>query len=109
MKHSLGSLITALGAAIGTAQLAHAEVLIGVPAPITGPLTSVGDEIERGIRMVVTNLNQAGGVLGQEIRAIMVDDYCDPDQAVAAAELTTSYTARDQARARSLMEARLPC
>jgi branched-chain amino acid transport system substrate-binding protein len=86
MKHSLASLITALGAAFGTAQLAHAEVLIGVPAPITGPLTSVGEEIERGVEMVVTNLNQAGGVLGQEIRAIMVDDYCDPDQAVAAAE-----------------------
>jgi branched-chain amino acid transport system substrate-binding protein len=84
MKRFLAQLIAALGVAFG-APLAHADILIGVPAPITGPLAWGGEELERGAKMAVTQLNAAGGVLGQKIQAVMVDDYCDPEQAVAAA------------------------
>jgi branched-chain amino acid transport system substrate-binding protein len=85
MKHLFGLVILALATGFGSVSLVHAEVLIGVPAPITGPLTWVGEEIERGVTMAVRNLNEAGGVLGQEVRTVYADDYCDPEQAVAAA------------------------
>jgi branched-chain amino acid transport system substrate-binding protein len=33
----------------------------------------------------VQDLNERGGVLGEPIAEVLVDDFCDPDQAVAAA------------------------
>ena len=65
---------------------ANAQVLIGVPAPFSGPQAWFGEEVARGIAAAVEAINTAGGLLGQEVRTIPVDDYCDGDQAVAAAE-----------------------
>ena len=36
--------------------------------------------------MAVAEINAAGGVLGQPVRLITADDFCDPEQAVAAAQ-----------------------
>jgi branched-chain amino acid transport system substrate-binding protein len=71
-------------AIIGSGTVA-AEILIGVPAPFSGPQAWSGEETERGAAMAVAELNAAGGLLGQEVRIITVDDYCDSEQAVAAA------------------------
>ena len=38
-----------------------------------------------GTELAVADLNAKGGVLGEQIRLISVDDACDPEQAVAAA------------------------
>ena len=35
--------------------------------------------------MAVAELNEAGGLLGQSVEVVAVDDYCDAEQAVAAA------------------------
>ena len=40
--------------------------------------------------MAVADLNARGGVLGQRVRLIVVDDACDPDQAVAVANQLVS-------------------
>jgi branched-chain amino acid transport system substrate-binding protein len=85
MKHGCARLIVTLAAAFGTASLAHAEILIGLPAPYTGPNAWMGEGIERGAEMAVADLNAAGGILGQPARLIKVDDYCEGEQAVAAA------------------------
>jgi branched-chain amino acid transport system substrate-binding protein len=85
MKQFLARLFVALGVASGAASLAHAEILIGAPLPLTGPLAWGGEEAHRGVNMAVADMNAAGGVLGQPVRAIVVDDYCEPEQAVAAA------------------------
>jgi branched-chain amino acid transport system substrate-binding protein len=77
-------LIVALGAA-GTASLGHTEILIGLPAPYTGPNAWLGEAVERGADMAIADLNAAGGILGQSTSAIKVDDYGKGDQAVAAA------------------------
>ncbi|PBC04623.1 branched-chain amino acid ABC transporter substrate-binding protein [Mesorhizobium sp. WSM3860] len=65
---------------------ARAEVLIGVSAAMTGRLAWIGEQGQRGAEMAVADLNAAGGVLGQKVRLISVDDFCDPEQAVAAAQ-----------------------
>ncbi|MBW9064940.1 branched-chain amino acid ABC transporter substrate-binding protein [Rhizobium herbae] len=65
---------------------AHAEVLVGVSAAMTGRLAWIGEQGQRGAEMAVGDLNAMGGVLGQQVRLITVDDFCDPEQAVAAAE-----------------------
>ena len=65
---------------------ARAEVLIGAAGPVTGSLAWIGEQMQRGAEMAVVDINAAGGVLGQPVRLITVDDFCDPGQAVAAAQ-----------------------
>jgi branched-chain amino acid transport system substrate-binding protein len=64
---------------------AHAEVLIGLAAPLTGPYAWGGAETERGAEAAVADLNAGGGVLGEQVEMITADDYCEGEQAVAAA------------------------
>lgn len=44
-----------------------------------------GEQAEEATKLAVADLNAAGGVLGQTVGLVVVDDYCDPAQAVAAA------------------------
>jgi ABC-type branched-subunit amino acid transport system substrate-binding protein len=67
------------------AAAAHAEVRIGLAAPFTGPYAWSGAWMERGVEAAVADLNARGGVLGEPIEVVTADDYCDGEQAVAAA------------------------
>ncbi len=67
------------------ATTAAAEILIGVAGPMTGKDAWFGEQMERGAALAVADLNAAGGVLGQQVELITADDFCDPEQAVAAA------------------------
>jgi branched-chain amino acid transport system substrate-binding protein len=69
---------------------ARAEVLIGMAGPMTGPSAWFGEQMQRGAEMAVADLNAAGGVLDQQLRLITADDFCDPEQAVAAAKKLVS-------------------
>jgi branched-chain amino acid transport system substrate-binding protein len=77
-----------LAAALGGP--ARADILIGLGAPMTGKDAWFGEQMERGATLAVTDLNAAGGVLGQRVRLITADDFCDPEQAVAAARKLVS-------------------
>ena len=85
MRRFLARVVVALPATVGAAALGHAEILIGLPAPYTGPNAWMGEGIERGAEMAIADLNAAGGILGEPARLIKVDDYCNGEQAVAAA------------------------
>ncbi len=69
---------------------ARAEVLIGMTGPMTGKNAWFGEQMERGAAQAVADLNAAGGVLGQQVQLITVDDFCDPEQAVVAAKKLVS-------------------
>jgi branched-chain amino acid transport system substrate-binding protein len=71
--------------AASTISAAHAEILIGMPGPMTGGMAWFGEQMQEGIGMKVAELNEVGGVLGQQVELLPVDDYCDPEQAIAAA------------------------
>jgi branched-chain amino acid transport system substrate-binding protein len=45
-----------------------------------------GEQMQQGMNMKIAELNATGGVLGQQVQLLMVDDYCNPEQAIAAAE-----------------------
>jgi len=64
---------------------ASAEIMIGVPAPLSGPMAWIGEESAVAAEIAVAGLNANGGVLGEQLRVVRVDDHCDADQAVAAA------------------------
>src|SRR5690349_5794391 len=65
--------------------VAHAEVLIGVAGPMTGKEAWSGEQMQRGAEMAVADINAAGGLLGNQLRLVIADDFCDPQQAVVAA------------------------
>jgi branched-chain amino acid transport system substrate-binding protein len=44
-----------------------------------------GEQHERGVAMAVAEINEAGGLLGEPVEVVLADDYCDPEQSVAAA------------------------
>jgi branched-chain amino acid transport system substrate-binding protein len=46
--------------------------------------------MERGAEQAAADINAAGGVLGEQVRLITADDFCDPEQAVAAARKLVS-------------------
>jgi branched-chain amino acid transport system substrate-binding protein len=85
MKRFLAHLIVGFGAALGTAPFAQAEIRIGVAAPLTGAMAWAGEQARAGAYMALDDLNERGGVLGEPLAGVLVDDFCDPDQAVAAA------------------------
>ena len=67
------------------AASAQAEVLIGVAAPMSGRYHARGMESQIGAELAAVALNERGGVLGQQVEVVAVDDGCDEEQAVAAA------------------------
>jgi branched-chain amino acid transport system substrate-binding protein len=76
--------------AVALGSPARAEVVIGMAGPLTGNEAWTGEQMQRGARLAVADLNAAGGVLGHQVRLIEADDFCDPEQAVAAAKKLVS-------------------
>ncbi len=64
---------------------ARAQVKIGVAGPLTGSNAAFGAQLKTGADQAVADINAHGGVLGQKIVEIAVDDACDPKQAVSVA------------------------
>jgi branched-chain amino acid transport system substrate-binding protein len=87
MKFSLGKLVTAVAAstALLTTPSAFAEIKIGIAGPMTGPVAQYGDMQFSGARMAIEEINNAGGVMGEKLKAVEYDDVCDPKQAVTVA------------------------
>ena len=69
---------------------ARAEVLIGVAGAMTGSQAWFGEQFERGAGMAAADLNAKRGVLGHKVEVLVADDFCNPDQAVAAANKLVS-------------------
>ena len=64
-------------------------ILIGYLPALTGPSSSTGIGINRGVQMAVQELNAGGGIGGRQIELISRDTQSDPTKAVnGAAELT---------------------
>ena len=88
MRYLAAVAVVMFAAALGWP--ARAEVLIGMAGPMTGKNAWFGEQMQRGAELAVADLNAAGGVLGQQVRLIAADDFCDPEQAVAAAKKLVS-------------------
>ena len=64
---------------------AGAEVRIGLAIPVTGPYAASGERNRVAVQLAIAALNQAGGVLGQQVKLVVVDDGCDAERAADAA------------------------
>jgi len=76
---------TAAVMALAVSATAQADIKIATAGPMTGQYASFGEQMQRGAKMAVEDLNAKGGVLGQKLSLEIGDDACDPKQAVAVA------------------------
>lgn len=58
-------------AACGTGTPDH--VRIGVVAPLSGPRAAIGEELVRGAELAVDELNDDGGLLGEDVELVVTD------------------------------------
>lgn len=83
-------LILSLALVFGFAHPAWAQLRIGMPSGITGSVAAGVKENMEGARLYLDAVNARGGVGGQKIELITVDDQFDPKKTVEAArELIT--------------------
>lgn len=60
----------------------QAPVLIGMVAPLTGPLSAVGSGHRLGAEAAVNELNRQGGIRGRRVVLRLFDDTSNPTQGV---------------------------
>lgn len=63
----------------------HADVEVAVVGPMSGEYAMFGEQMRRGAKLAVDDINAGGGVLDEEVELIIGDDQCDPIKAVEIA------------------------
>ena len=63
----------------------HKPIRLGLMAPFTGLVEMYGNEISWAGQIACEEVNRSGGVLGQNLELIVVDDGSQPEMAVPAA------------------------
>lgn len=83
---------TALAAAMlaGSGAAGAETIRIAIAGPMTGPLTQYGEMVKQGALTAIEQINAAGGVAGHTFEAVIMDDACEPKQAVAVANRIVS-------------------
>lgn len=66
-----------------TKNVLAADIKVGMSGPLTGPLSEMGLSMQAGINAYFARLNQQGGIKGQQIELLAIDDFYEPDQAAA--------------------------
>ena len=66
---------------------AFATVNIAVVAPMEGEFALLGEELIDGAQIAVDDLNSQGGINGQKINLIKVDDQCNDMLAISKAQM----------------------
>lgn len=73
-------------AAAAAASVSAQDIRIGIPGPVTGPVSFLGQHMKWGAELAVDEINRKGGVLGRKVSFIMQDSACRPADSVAAVE-----------------------
>ena len=74
-----------LAAFVALASPAHAEILVGVAGPMSGPNAALGEQLKRGVERAIDDINATGGLRGERLAMRVADDGCEPRKAVDVA------------------------
>ena len=81
---------------------AAAEVTLAVIAPKSGEYARAGEELFNGARLAVQEINDNGGLNGEKLDMLTIDDRCDDRLAVSTAEMLTLLKSKKIHRATRL-------
>lgn len=84
-RTAIGAAASALLASPGRLRAQGGKLRLGVLTPLTGAGGYDGPRMLRAMQAVATEVNAAGGVLGQPIELVVEDDQTNPEGAVRAA------------------------
>ena len=70
----------------------QASINIATIAPVSGSYATFGSEIINGVQAAVDDLNKQGGLLGEKINLIPVEDECNDSLAVSTAQMIALNT-----------------
>jgi len=88
LLYPVAALSVAMASYMSLATPANAAdtIRVGAPIPITGPFSSDGIVMEKGIRLALDELNGKGGLLGKQLELLVFDiGDLTPDKLQAAA------------------------
>ncbi len=78
--------LTAAGLGFASDQTDNKEsIKIALIAPMSGSVASFGEISANAVKSSAKNINDKGGILGRQINIEIIDDACDPKQAVTVA------------------------
>lgn len=82
-----GAVAALMGMAPAMAQQGAQQgpIVIGVSTPKTGPAATASEWEMWGVDLAVEEINAAGGVLGRKIELMVLDNKCNPSEAVNVA------------------------
>lgn len=94
----------------GEPGVAAHRVVLGMSAPLSGPLGRYGVDLEKGLRLGFDQQNAAGGVAGRRIELLVRDDGGNQERAVANTQalLDTGVLAFTGFHGAASIEAALP-
>lgn len=81
----VGAGLAALASPASAQQAGPPPIKVGWLVALTGPNSTVGIGIDRGVRHAADEINKAGGVKGRKIEIVARDTQGDPTKAVNAA------------------------
>ena len=92
-RQALASAAGAIASTVAQPAIAAKDpILIGYLPALTGPSSSTGIGINRGVQLAVQEINAAGGIDGRQIELIVRDTQSEPTKAVnGAAELIHAH------------------
>ena len=64
--------------------IAHADVVVGAPFALSGPVAEQVQIMRRGAELAAQQVNSQGGVLGQRYQLVFADTACDAEKGVEA-------------------------
>lgn len=72
--------------AAGPAQAQKKPIVFALIEPLSGPFKDVGTEVAAYVEYTVEQINAKGGLLGQQVKLIQLDNQMKPDVAVRVAK-----------------------
>lgn len=85
LGRNLRAATLALGAGLAL-TLAHAEIVVGQIAPLSGVLATTGAQMVLGGKIYFDAVNDKGGIHGEKIRVLVADDGYKVDETVRLAK-----------------------
>ncbi len=85
-RRALSTLALTSALAAAFPAVAADPIKIGVSGPFTGGSSSMGVSMRDGVRLAVTEINKAGGVLGRQLALVERDDEAKNERGVQIAQ-----------------------